>query len=63
MSDFELGRDYDEEEFPRNWPNEHRVRYLNGLLADPTVKSVELFLRQGRIVVRVWRVDHLKPSN
>ena len=59
MSDFKKGTDYDEEDFPRNWPNERRVEHINGLLADPGIKSVELLLRDGRIVVRVWFVDHL----
>ena len=60
MSNLKKGVDYDETEFPRNWPNDQRVNYLNALLADSqNNKSVELFLRDGRIVVRVWYVDHL----
>jgi hypothetical protein len=60
MSDFVKGRDYEEEDFPRNWPNDRRVQYINDVLSDPTNKSVELLLRDGRIVVRTWFVDHLE---
>jgi hypothetical protein len=59
MSKFRKDRHYEEQEFPRNWPNDRRVAHLNALLADPLIQSVELLRRQGRIVVRVWRVDHL----
>jgi len=59
MSNLAKGQDYDEEDFPRNWSNDERVQHINDLLADPGNKSVELLLRGGRIVVRVWFVDHL----
>jgi hypothetical protein len=59
MSKFQQGLDFDEEEFPLSWPNERRVKHINGLLADPTIRSIELLLRDGRIIVRVWFVDHM----
>jgi hypothetical protein len=59
MPTFQPGTDYEEEEFPLNWPNERRIAYLNSLLADPNVKSVELLRRAAKIVVRTWWVDHL----
>ncbi len=59
MSQFQNGVDYTEEQFPRNWSNDERVRYINEVLADPNYKSVELLLRGGKIVVRTWLVDHL----
>ncbi len=49
--------DYVEYEFPRNWPNDERIQFINEILADPNYESVELYLRKTKIIVRAWKED------
>lgn len=59
MSQYVKNRDYQELSFPRNWPNDQRVAFINATLSNKTNKSVELLIKGGRIVIRIWLVDHM----